>query len=389
MRHLLPSSDDYISGRMNKWTGRYARTDKPTRSDDLGFLTGRLWLLSLATGNQELRDRAVWMANSTASLVGEAATLVDASWDLYYALALGAEITGSQDFAQKALEACRRNTARSVSKPDPAAAFVFQVGEERLIPFEGSASMQLVGWASAAAPDVLAHHLAHLDHLVELGFIRPDGSSHHLAELDEAYKVIRLKTYQGYSADSTWARGQAWGMMGFTAAYEATGIQRYLDTAVRLTDFWLSRTGDDPVPFYDFDDPRKDEVPRDSCAAAIVANVLMRLHRLRPGDPRYLAAADATITELHNNYLGRGGSLLHGSGGQFTPIMFGSARTRRPPKTPADWALARRFPQEEVMHYGDYFFVEALYRRTHEDWGIFDLPSRQLNRSPAGGQETR
>jgi unsaturated chondroitin disaccharide hydrolase len=377
LRHLLVSDEDY-PGRMNKWTGRYARASAAARSDDIGFLAGRLWLLQLATGDEELRQRAIWLVDRLAGVLSKGATLVDANWDLYFALALGAEITGNRAWAQAALEAARHIMSKRWSAE--AGAMLFEAGEEHIVPFEGTASLAAVAWASGADAELRERYCAHLDRVLELGFVRADGSSHQIGQFDSAHKFKGLTTYQGYSPQSTWARGQAWGMTGFTAAYEVTGQPHYLETAARMTDWWLARTADDPVPFYDFDDPDRDQAPRDSCAAAIAANVFLRLNRLRP-DPRYLAAADATIAELNNNYLGRGGALLHGSCGRFLPMMFGTVRTREPPKTPAEWPLARRFPQEEVMLYGEYFFVEALYRRTHDDWSMFALPSPILGRA--------
>jgi hypothetical protein len=42
------------------------------------------------------------------------------------------------------------------------------------------------------------------------------GSTWHVVEYDETTgRVIRKRTVQGYSDDSTWARGQAWALYGF------------------------------------------------------------------------------------------------------------------------------------------------------------------------------
>jgi unsaturated chondroitin disaccharide hydrolase len=225
----------------------------------------------------------------------------------------------------------------------------------------------------------------HLDRLLELGFVRPDGSCYQIAELDRDHHPVRKASYQGYATESTWARGQSWGMLSYTTGYEATGEERYLEIAIRMTDWWLAHTTDYPVPFYDFDDPRRADLPRDSCAAAMATGVLIRLDRVRPGRG-YVEAADRTLAELHANYLARGGGLLHGSAGNITkPVLFGHSYDRRPPTSPAEWPLAYRFPQEEVMQYGDFFFVDALYRRAHDDWAIFALPSRLLGPTGARG----
>jgi unsaturated chondroitin disaccharide hydrolase len=77
------------------------------------------------------------------------------------------------------------------------------------------------------------------------------------------------ETHQGSGIDGCWARGQAWGVYGFAAAFRATGEERFLEVADRAATYYLQRAGDDLVPFYCFDDPERPNVPRDSSAAAI------------------------------------------------------------------------------------------------------------------------
>lgn len=43
--------------------------------------------------------------------------------------------------------------------------------------------------------------------------------------------ISRSSTPQGLSVNSTWARGQAWGIYGFTLAYRFTKEARFLDYA--------------------------------------------------------------------------------------------------------------------------------------------------------------
>ena len=39
--------------------------------------------------------------------------------------------------------------------------------------------------------------------------------------------------------NSTWARGQAWGIYGFTMLYRYTRQPRYLEYAANLTQYWV------------------------------------------------------------------------------------------------------------------------------------------------------
>ena len=84
---------------------------------------------------------------------------------------------------------------------------------------------------------------SHADVTIENHF-RPDNSSVHLVDYDpETGAVLERVTHQGYSDESAWARGQAWGLYGYEAMYRLSGDRRYLDQARRIAAFVL-----DPRP---------------------------------------------------------------------------------------------------------------------------------------------
>lgn len=67
--------------------------------------------------------------------------------------------------------------------------------------------------------------------------VRGDGSTLHEAWFDVASgQFLRGATHQGYRADSSWARGQAWAIYGFTTAYQHTGDADLFDSACRAAD---------------------------------------------------------------------------------------------------------------------------------------------------------
>ncbi|KAL0567193.1 hypothetical protein V5O48_014805, partial [Marasmius crinis-equi] len=132
--------------------------------------------------------------------------------------------------------------------------------------------------------------------------IRRDGSTWHVVEYDaQTGKVIRKRTGQGYSHDrfvfliiqaqqiltpsfnSTWSRGQAWGIYGFANMYLRTTIPTYLATSRRLATYFLYNIPKDGIVPWDFNAPIKDPKvpggvrPADSSAATIAATGLLRL----------------------------------------------------------------------------------------------------------------
>ncbi|KAL2838062.1 Six-hairpin glycosidase-like protein [Aspergillus pseudodeflectus] len=123
----------------------------------------------------------------------------------------------------------------------------------------------------------------------------PLYSTYHVVNFDPRTGGIKQhRTAQGYRADSTWARGQAWAIHGFAQTYNWTKESEFLTTACGLADYFLHRLETSPgcverpvpgekrtigryVPLWDFDAPIEGEPLRDSSAGVIAANGLLLL----------------------------------------------------------------------------------------------------------------
>lgn len=81
-----------------------------------------------------------------------------------------------------------------------------------------------------------------------------------------------------------WARGQAWGIYGYTTVYRETKDVRYLDFVQKVADVYLRNLPEDYVPYWDFNDPAIPDAPRDASAAAVVASALLELSTYLPGE---------------------------------------------------------------------------------------------------------
>jgi len=146
-------------------------------------------------------------------------------------------------------------------------------------------------------------------HTVLRTIVRPDNSTYHVANLDPQSGSVQFNmTHQGYSDDSTWSRGQAWAILGFTQTFMWTKDTTFLSAAQRTADYFLRRLAQSPaptyknVPLWDFDAPPHEDVDtngqplRDTSAGMIAANGLLLLHQaLQATDSvrssEYLAAA--------------------------------------------------------------------------------------------------
>ncbi len=175
---------------------------------------------------------------------------------------------------------------------------------------------------------------------------RPNGSCFHLVDYDTTTGAVRGKqTVQGYSDSSAWARGQAWGLYGFTVCYRETKNKAYLQQADKIAAFLLRQSlPADKIPYWDYNDPQIPAVSRDASAAAITAAALYELSKYSQQSKKYKAFADALLQSLTAGYRSpigenKGFLLLHSTG-------------HRPAKSEVDVPLI----------YADYYYLEALIR---------------------------
>ncbi len=181
---------------------------------------------------------------------------------------------------------------------------------------------------------------------------RPDYSSYHVIDYDTTTgNVLQKKTWQGYTDSSAWARGQGWGLYGYTMMYRYTKNKKYLQQAKHIAAFILDhpRLPSDKIPYWDFDDSRIPNVPRDASAGALIASALLELAQYSKGKEKakYLDNAVQMMESLASPqyraaYGTNGGFLLMHSTGAFHSEV------------------------DVPLIYADYYFLEALKR--YKDW---------------------
>lgn len=176
---------------------------------------------------------------------------------------------------------------------------------------------------------------------------RPDFSSWHVVDYDvETGQVIKKTTAQGYNNESAWARGQAWGLYGYTLCFRYTKNKAYLAHADAIANFILNNksTPADGIPYWDYNDPQIPKVSRDASAAAITASALYELAKYSKNAKLYKVAADKILHSLSTAYVSPAGAdygfiLEHSTG-------------HRPAKSEIDVPI----------NYADYYYLEALLR---------------------------
>ena len=176
-------------------------------------------------------------------------------------------------------------------------------------------NLELLFWASKSSGDPKYKEIA-IQHArtTMKNHYRSDYSCYHVVNYDSATGIVMNKgTAQGFSDNSSWARGQAWGLYGFTMCYRETGLNEFLDMATNIADFMISNPNlpEDGITYWDYNvnqegysapweyDPKNFKyIPRDASAAAITASALYELSTLVKDGEIYLEAANKIVNSL-------------------------------------------------------------------------------------------
>ena len=176
---------------------------------------------------------------------------------------------------------------------------------------------------------------------------------------DPKYKEVALKhaettmknhfrnDHSSYHADSSaWARGQAWGVYGYTSCYRESKDAAFLQQAQNIAALIMERVKtDDAIPLWDYDAPDVPETPRDASAASVTASALIELSTLVDDGQVYFDYAEKLLKSLSSDvYLAKVGTnqgfiLMHSTG-----------------------SLPNGSEIDTPINYADYYYLEALTR---------------------------
>ena len=220
-------------------------------------------------------------------------------------------------------------------------------------------NIPLLYWASEVTGDMKYRDIAlkHYRTTLKVSY-RDDGSTYHTYYFDyETGEPLRGVTHQGASDDSTWSRGQAWGMYGPLLTYIYEEDKAALDTFKSATAYYLNYLPEDYVAYWDLSFTDGSDEPRDSSSAAIALCAMLEgIKHLDEDDPMLPVCREAAVNimnSLIDNYTTKdipeaNGLLLHGT---YT----------KPGNEGVD----------EMTIWGDYFYMEALHRMLDPEWELY------------------
>lgn len=313
-----------------------------------GFVPGTYWYLYGLTGDRRWREAAMKWTEGVRSRA--TATDNDTGFQIYESFGLGYQFDPSLqgEYGPVLLQAaqtlvtqrynaqigCFRSWEEKLSNPT---ALPFEVNIDQMM------NLELILWAglNGGPAAYVDYAVSHADTTWE-NHVRADGGTWHVVAFKLDGTVDYKRTHQGWTTDSTWSRGQAWAVYGYTMLYRYTGLPRMLERARICYDYFLEQSLLDGwiIPFSDFDAPLDSRNPRDSSAAAIVASAALELYGIT-GESVFLEDAEAYLEVLSSPQY-----LTHGD--TFQAILYAASEK---------WGLG-----EVGAIFADFYFLEALYR---------------------------
>lgn len=211
-------------------------------------------------------------------------------------------------------------------------------------------NLPLLFWAADETGKEIYKNIAvqHLNTTLKVIF-RDDYSTYHTYYFDpDTGKPVYGATHQGYSDNSIWARGQAWGVYGLALAYRYTGNAELTDIFIKVTELFLTHLPSDNIPAWDliFTDT---ETLKDTSAAAIVICGILEMNRLceipkefvtKAHEMLYALAACCLTEDIKDS----NGILKHGV-----------------------YSMPHNGGIDECTIWGDYYFMEALMRMNNPE----------------------
>jgi len=342
-KHIFSSHNFYTTASNDQWTN--------------GFWTGELWLAYENSGDKIFRKAAMKQVQSFLNRIEqEIETDTHDLGFLYTPSCVAAyKLTGDPTARKAALMAADKLAGRFHERGLFLQAWgsLEDKNNYRLI-IDCLLNLPLLYWASEETGIPKYANLAHAHFETALNVvIRPDYSTYHTYYFDpETGKPLRGVTHQGYSAQSAWSRGQAWGIYGIALGYRYNRDPKYRKLFDHVTEYFLDHLPKDLIPYWDFTFTDGSSEPRDSSALAIAICGLLEMADCVPKEEQgqYLHTAKCLIMPLYILCAAKSpeesnGQLLHGVYGR---------------KTPYNDCIDHGI--DECNLWGDYYYVEALTR---------------------------
>ena len=219
-------------------------------------------------------------------------------------------------------------------------------------------NIQLLFWASEQTGDPKYAQMATQHFYTSANnVIRDDASAFHTFYFDpKTGEPLKGVTRQGYSDESAWARGQAWGIYGIPLTYRFVKDEDCFGLFKGMTNYFLNRLPKDHVSYWDLIFGDGSGHSRDSSATATAVcgmhEMLKHLPEVDSDKLTYKYAMHAMLRSLIDNYANR--EIKPGR-----PLLLHGVYS---------WHSGKGVDEGNI--WGDYYYLEALIR-FYKDWELY------------------
>ena len=326
-----------------------------------GFWTGLLWLCYEYTGDDAFKNLALKNVDSFLNRVEKRIELDHHDLGFLYSLSFvaGYKLTGSAEGRKAGLLAADKLMERFQEK----GGFIQAWGElgardnYRLI-IDCLLNIPLLHWAflETGKPVYRNAAMRHYEAACN-NVIRDDASAYHTFYFDpETGEPLKGVTRQGYSDDSAWARGQAWGIYGIPLNYRYVKDDSAFNLFKGMTNYFLNRLPEDEVCYWDLIFTDGSNQSRDSSAAAIgvcgIHEMLKYLPEVESDKNTYRHAMHCILRSLMERYTAP--EIKPGN-----PVLLHGVYS---------WHSGKGVDEGNI--WGDYYYMEALMR-FYKDWNLY------------------
>ncbi|WP_299604029.1 glycoside hydrolase family 88 protein [uncultured Aquimarina sp.] len=321
----------------------------PSKDWTSGFFPGSLWNIYRLTDDTRYRDRAKeWTAFIEKEKYNDKTH--DMGFKVFCSFGNGYKILNDPTYKDIIIASAKTLSTRYNDKIGAIRSWDFNKEEWQFpVIIDNMMNLELLFEASKYSQDQRYHDIAEQHAKTTLkNHFRTDNSSYHVVDYDTITGHIRSKvTHQGFGKESSWARGQAWGLYGYTMAYRYTKSTEFLEQAKKIATFLIhhNRLPEDGIPYWDFDAPKIPKEPRDASAAAIIASAMIELYEYTT-DKKYLEFSDKIMSSLSSeNYVIQDKTEV--------PFILNHSTGNWPKNDEINGPIS----------YADYYFLEAILRR--------------------------
>lgn len=316
-----------------------------------GFFPGTLWYLYAYNNDNVWKQRA---EQATALMAGEQFNAFDhdIGFKMYCSYGNGWLLTQKKEYKDIIIRSAKTLSSRYSYKTGLIMSWEADENRDWQFPviIDNMMNLELLMEAYKLSGDTTLRQIAvsHADKTQKCQY-RKNMSCPHVVDYDAETGKMRKYDWNNGSdntENSTWSRGQSWGLYGYTMMYRETGNKNYLQHAEKIANFLLAHPNmpEDMIPYWDYSDPQRSTM-RDASAAAVMASALLELSTYSTQGEKYFKAGEKQLKSLSSDsYLAAPGThkhfiLKHATGN-----------------------FLRNSELDGALSYADYYYIEGLTR---------------------------